>query len=115
MLFFSLDNERRFNTKREIMVHVRSWLKDAPIGLRSGSASCHDNDQAGDKFHVSKETKIEIKIRTKKIRAFIRFDRKMRKKYIVPSRTRIMIALAAASLMKLIPQEPHQIKALIMP
>lgn len=82
-------------------MHVRSWLKDAPIGLRSGSASCHDNDQAGDKFHVSKETKIEIKIRTKKIRAFIRFDRKMRKKYIVPSRTRIMIALAAASLMKL--------------
>ena len=30
---------RRFSTRREIIIEVISWLKDAPIGLRSVSAS----------------------------------------------------------------------------
>jgi len=32
--------DRRFSTRREIIIEVINWLKDAPIALRSSSASC---------------------------------------------------------------------------
>ena len=32
--------ERRLRNSREIMTAVISWLKDAPMALRSGGASC---------------------------------------------------------------------------
>ena len=38
--WYSVDTERRLRTSREIMTAVISWLKDAPMALRSEGASC---------------------------------------------------------------------------
>lgn len=82
------ERERRFKTSREIMTEVMSWLKEAPIALRSDGPIYM-------KVHSKKKTISSWwqKRLTKNMRVLRRLARNIATKYASPSRIKRWIVL----------------------